>query len=215
MTRSELINSIIKKNNYKTYLEIGVNNPSQPGWNFDSVGIETKHGVDPADGVNATYKMESDEFFAKQIKMKYDIVFIDGLHIFEQAYRDIVNSLKWLNENGTIVVHDCNPKHEITQRRVKVVSAWHGDVWKAILKLRMEDPNISIFTVNTDEGCAVIKKGSQKPFETKEDKDSIYNFPFFKRNRKEILNLISVRKFRKIMGLDSWFKSTMNKLLRK
>lgn len=161
MTRTQIINGLIKKYGYTKYLEIGVNTPAQPGYNWDSVEIETKHGVDP--NVDTTYRMASDEFFA-QNQEKYDIIFIDGLHIYEQVYRDISNSLNILNDNGTIVVHDCNPVVEVTQRRERASDAWHGDVWKAIARLRIERHDLEIVTVNTDEGCAVIRKGKHEPF---------------------------------------------------
>src|SRR3989344_7865884 len=112
MTRIKLINLFIKLNNYEKYLEIGVNTPNQPGYSHDSINVKIEHGVDP--NVDTTYRMTSDDFFANHISMKYDIIFIDGLHLFEQAYRDIINSLKYLNDNGVIVVHDCNPIKEIT-----------------------------------------------------------------------------------------------------
>lgn len=211
MTRSELINTIIRKNNYKTYLEIGVNTPAQPGWSHDNIKIDIKHGVDPSEKVNTTFKMTSDEFFSKHINVKYDIVFVDGLHLFEQAHRDIINSLKWLNDGGTVVVHDCNPITEITQRREKQVGPWHGDVWKAILKLRIENPNIIIYTVNTDEGCAIIQKGSQKLFiSPKQDLEHL-DFDYFDANRKEILNLISVIDFKKKINSYSFIDPLIEK----
>ena len=202
MTRSKLINLIIKNKGYQKYLEIGVNTPAQPGWNFNNIKAKIKHGVDPL--VNTTFKMTSDEFFEKHIKMKYDLIFVDGLHLFEQVYKDIINSLAWLNENGTIVVHDCNPTEEITQRRVRASNAWHGDVWKAILKLRMENPDLAIYTVDADEGCAVIQRGGQELFKTKGAAADIYNFDFFDAHRKNILNLISVKEFKKIIRTDNW-----------
>lgn len=196
MTRTQLINSLISRYGYKDYLEIGVNTPAQPGWNFDSVKIKNKDGVDPDSKTKANFIMTSDEFFDNHINKKYDIIFVDGLHIFEQAYRDIVNSLKWLNENGTIVVHDCNPTSEITQRRERASSVWHGDVWKAILKLRSENENLEIYTVNTDEGCAIIRSGRQKLINI-QDKEYAYTYNFFNKNRKEILNLVSIKEFKK------------------
>jgi hypothetical protein len=194
MTRTELINGLIQKNNYKTYLEIGVNTPSQPGYNWVGVNIPVKHGVDP--NVDTTYKMISDEFFEKHVTQKYDIVFVDGLHLHEQAYKDIINSLNNLNDNGVIVVHDCNPTTEITQLRERISDAWHGDVWKAILQLRLENENVEIYTVNTDEGCAIIKKGKQTLLSY--SNENIYEYSFFDKNRETILNLISVDKFKKI-----------------
>jgi hypothetical protein len=202
MTRTEIIKILLKKNNYKSYLEIGVNTPAQPGFNFTSIDAETKHGVDPA--VDTTFKMTSDDFFKDHVTMKYDLIFVDGLHIFDQAHRDIVNSIEWLNENGSIVVHDTNPKEEITQRPVRASNVWHGDVWRAILKLRMERSDISIYTIDADEGCAVITKGHQDLFVPPANSADISSFDFFNQHRKEILNLITPREFKKKMGITSW-----------
>jgi len=192
MTRTELINGLIKKYNFKTYLEIGVNTQSQPGYNWVGVDIPVKHGVDP--NVDTTYRMTSDEFFDNYISQKYDIIFIDGLHLFEQVYRDITNSLNHLVDGGIIVVHDCNPITEITQRRERASDSWHGDVWKSIVKLRIEDPNIDICTVDTDEGCGIIKKGFQELLKISEG-TNIDDYLFLENNRKEALNLISVNEF--------------------
>lgn len=203
MTRIEIINALIKKNNYQSYLEIGVNTPAQPGYSHTSIEIATKHGVDPA--VDTTFRMTSDEFFA-QNKNFYDIVFVDGLHLFDQAHRDIVNSLKFLNNNGTIVIHDCHPRREVTQRPVRASSVWHGDVWKAILKLRMEEPNIEIYTINADEGCAIVRKGHQELFKPNFSGDT-YTYDFFKKNKKGILNLVSVKEFKKKLGIPlAWYE---------
>lgn len=196
MNRIQIINALIKKNGYKTYLEIGVNTPAQPGYSHEGVEVATKHGVDP--NVDTTYRMTSDDFFAENTNM-YDIVFVDGLHIFDQAHRDIENSLRFLNPGGTIVVHDCNPVREITQRAVRASSTWHGDVWKAILKLRMERKDVSIYTIDADEGCAIVTKGSQELY-IPETTDT-YTWKYFKKNKKEILNLISIRDFCVKLGI--------------
>jgi hypothetical protein len=192
MTRTEIINSLITKYGYKSYLEIGVNTPSQPGYNWVGVDCEVKHGVDP--NVDTTFKMTSDEFFEKNITQKYDIVFVDGLHLHEQVYRDITNSLNNLIDGGTIVVHDCNPITEITQRRERASDAWHGDVWKAIVQLRVENPNIEIYTINTDEGCSIITKGKQELLKIEKGTDC-YDYKFLEKNRKLVLNLIEVTDF--------------------
>lgn len=193
MTRTELLNSLIEKNNYKKYLEIGVNTPAQPGYNWKGIEIELKHGVDP--NVNTTYQVTSDEFFEKYISTKYDIIFVDGLHLFEQCYKDIINSLNNLNEKGTIVVHDCNPITEITQRRERASDAWHGDVWKAIVKLRTEREDLEICVVDTDEGCGIIRLGNQKLLSVEQD-TNIYDYSFLEKNRTIALNLISIQTFK-------------------
>jgi hypothetical protein len=100
-----------------------------------------------------------------------------------------------LNENGVIVVHDCNPVTEITQRRERASDAWHGDVWKAIVQLRIENPELEIYTVNTDEGCGIIKKGKQELLIVNENEN--YNeYSFLEKNREKAINLISIETFK-------------------
>ena len=89
MDRIEIINAIIKKNNFKRYLEIGVRNPDHC---FNKIECETKHSVDPGYEFSenpVTYKYTSDEFFSLLEKGKldlhryyeWDVIFIDGLHL--------------------------------------------------------------------------------------------------------------------------------------
>lgn len=192
MMRTELINMLIEKHGYESYLEIGVNTPAQPGYNWVGVNAKIKHGVDP--NVDTTYRMTSDEFFDGHISQCYDIVFIDGLHLSEQAHRDIIKSLEHLSDGGCVVVHDCNPTEEITQLRERASNAWHGDVWRAIVMLRMLEPNLSMCTVDTDEGCCVIRHGSQVTMSIPSAVNP-YEYSFLEKNRKQALNLVSVEEF--------------------
>ena len=68
----------------------------------------------------------------------------------------------------------------------------------------MERADISIYTVDADEGCTVIRKGSQELFKTSEPVTVAYEFPFFDAHRKEILNLISPSEFRKMISMPWW-----------
>jgi len=123
-TRIDIINFLSNKFEYKNYLEIGIRNP----WEcFDHVQCENKDSVDPGFETNdnvAKYKYTSDEFFRvlenneldKETDFKWDVIFIDGLHTSYQVERDIKNSLNHLSENGTIVLHDCNPPTEYHAR---------------------------------------------------------------------------------------------------
>ena len=111
MKRYDLINKLIKENNFKDYLEIGVCDPRTC---FDIVECENKDSVDP--GIEfeenpVDYKMTSDEFFDwldnNNPNRKYDVIFIDGLHLSWQVKNDIENSLRYLSDNGYIILHDC------------------------------------------------------------------------------------------------------------
>jgi hypothetical protein len=157
MERFDIINHLIKINNYKSFLEIGTQNQI----NFLNVNINHKVCVDPDPESNPTFMMTSDEFFEIN-KDTFDIVFIDGLHHADFVYRDIINSLKFLNKDGCLVVHDCIPFNELAQiiplEKASDMGtiAWNGDVWKSIIKLRTERKDLKISVVDTDHGCGII-----------------------------------------------------------
>ncbi len=88
MKRWEIINHLITKNDYKNYLEIG----SGDNENFNKIIINNKISVDPNPNSKAIFKLTSDDFF-KQNNTFFDIIFIDGLHLYNQAKNDLVNSL--------------------------------------------------------------------------------------------------------------------------
>ena len=54
--------------------------------------------------------MTSDNYFFNNKNNLFDLIFLDGLHTYEQTIKDIFNSLKTLKKNGVIIVHDCLPK---------------------------------------------------------------------------------------------------------
>lgn len=193
MTRTELINGLIQKHGFKRYLEIGVNK----GANFDRIQCEYKVSVDPDPKCHATFQMTSDEFFdkvARNIHYGFDCIFIDGLHHADQVMKDIVNALFELTPQGFIVCHDMNPQNELFQRVPRETKIWNGDCWKALVKLR-EDPDLSIVTVDTDEGCAVISRhGKKYPFRLTRE----LTFENLEKHRKEWLNLMSVEEFKKL-----------------
>lgn len=190
--RSDIINKLIKENNYKRYLEIGV----YDGLNIQKIIAEHKDGVDPGiEGVippQVNFPMTSDDFFNTiPNDIKYDLIFIDGLHHCEQVIKDIKNALEHLNIGGTIVLHDCNPPVEQIQLIPRETIAWTGNVWKAFVSFRLNNPQVSSYTIDTDWGVGVIKFTSD-----------ILNYNLnniawndFDQNRQKYLNLISVKDF--------------------
>lgn len=196
--RYDIINSFIKKYNYINYLEIGVNK----GLNIREIIAEHKDGVDSGrEGVFApetNYRLTSDEFFdlIKDHDIKYDIIFVDGLHHDYQVYKDIINSLNHITSNGTIICHDINPLWEITQRNEAFpgCGCWNGSCWKAWVKLKAERNDLEMYVVDTDHGCGVIKRGKQNLIKLPTEAFSL-DFSYLDYNRKELLNLISVEDF--------------------
>ena len=187
MKRFDIINNYISKYNYQSYLEVGV----QWGTNFKEIKCPYKLSVDP-DGTGAAHLvMTSDKFF-ECYTQKWDCIFIDGLHKEAQVDRDIQNSLNVLNPNGTIILHDCNPIAEKHQLETWDGScAWNGSVWRSIVKLRATRPDLDIFTIDTDYGCGIIRKGNQ----TLISLPTIFTYQDLERNRKEWLNLKTPQEF--------------------
>ena len=206
MFRTDFINYLIYQNDYKSYLEIGLNNPED---NFIKIGCESKESVDPYNAIssvyseydlpdiikeNLTYKMTSDEMFEMLDKdKKYDIIFIDGLHLEEQVIKDIVNSLKHLNNGGKILVHDCLPKTYEAQTEIPYyMTDWNGTVWKAIPKLK--ELGIDFYVIDEDQGVGVINY-----FEGAENlnyyEQTTLTFNDFILHRNELMNVVSVKEF--------------------
>jgi len=148
--RFEIIQRIIDKKKYENYLEIGCDKDS----NFSKIIVKNKIGVDPLSGGNL--KMTSNDFFKKN-KAIFDCVFIDGLHIYEQVREDIQNSIKFLNPNGIIIIHDCMPLKIWNQIVPKMYGHWNGDVWKAIVEARTMK-YIDTYTCKADHGLGIIFK---------------------------------------------------------
>lgn len=192
--RYDLINRLIKKFNYTNYLEIGVST----GDNFIKVDCENKTYVSPEQHGYTTHQMTSDEFFAQlPDDAKFDIIFIDGLHLWEQCYKDIENSLKHLTPNGIIVCHDMNPLYEMYNSR-KPYNAyfWNGDVWKAFVKIRTERSDIFTCMIeDCDFGLGFICFGEQpllvldKPFEKLSFTDD------FSKNKHYLMNSVKINDF--------------------
>ena len=185
--RYDIINKIIIKRNYTSYLEIGCFKDET----FNQINIKKKIGVDPVSGGNL--RMTSDKFFIEN-KEKFDLIFIDGLHVYEQVIKDIFNSIKVLKENGIILVHDCLPRKLWYQTPTRMSDTWNGDVWKAIVECRTLE-NIDTYTCLADEGIGVIKVQKNNNLLNL----NLSNFKNLKYkeyyiNRESLMNIISVEK---------------------
>lgn len=156
MKRYHIINELISKHGYRSYLEVGV----QYCDCFSRIDCEVKRCVDP--NHDANYQMTSDDFFAQNID-SYDIIFIDGLHEQWQAYTDVLNALECIPEHGTVVMHDCDPPTELAQEPLCDANqdVWCGDVWKAVARLRSHT-GLSVRVFPDDLGCGIITFGEQE-----------------------------------------------------
>lgn len=186
--RYDIINKIIEKYNFKKYLEIGVNT----GETFVKVNCSYKVSVDPEQYGYTTCQMTSDEYFEKLDKNeKFDLIFVDGLHTYEQCYKDLENSIKHLSDDGFIVCHDMNPpssSHAKSEYNPYALIDWNGDVYKAFIKFRKNHLNYSsCMLYDCDWGIGVITKGIGQAIQCDTDNMS---YDDFANNKMYLMNCI-------------------------
>ena len=186
--RWDLIRYLINKNDYKNYLEIGCDQNQL----FSKIEIENKTGIDPESGGNI--KTTSDDFFLSNTG-KFDIIFIDGLHIYEQVKKDILNSINCLNDGGIVLVHDCMPDSLAKQAVPRFKMKWNGDVWKAIVDLR-QNKDLDIYTCEMDEGIGIIKKNKNSEILKLDKPINKLKFKDYYNNYKDYLRVISIDEFK-------------------
>lgn len=151
MFRHDRLNSLAEINSAKCYLEIGV----REGATLKKVNVVSKYGVDPLfrfdkqsffdkpDERVELFEVASDQFFAElSPDVKFDLVFVDGLHQFEQVLRDILNAFRHCHAKSILVVDDTIPTSIAAATRNlsdlgKIMEAtcensknWMGDVYK-------------------------------------------------------------------------------------
>ena len=190
--RWHLIQFLIDKYKYSTYLEIGCDKDQS----FSKIKIPHKVGVDPISG--GSIRITSDNFY-KTNKEKFDIIFIDGLHHYEQVIDDINNAIDILNDNGHILVHDCLPRTIAHQAVPRYRGSWNGDVWKSIVELRTKT-DLEVFTCEIDFGVGVIKKKiNTSPLNIKISNFKNLKFKDYYNRNKEFMNIMTYEKTLKII----------------
>mgnify|MGYP001297073726 CR=1 FL=1 len=100
--------------------------------------------------------MTSDKFFQDNSNLKFDVIFIDGLHEYIQCQKDCINSMKHLNPDGIILFHDLLPRSYFEEKTPKKQSPWLGDVWKVAVELS-NSKNVDFKIINSDFGIGVLK----------------------------------------------------------
>lgn len=224
MTRMQLIQYAVDRLAARTYLEIGVDQ----GEAFCAVRAPIKIGVDPvaaAPAVQAEVKrpgssyfsIGSDQFFerhaAQVLAGGADVVFIDGLHTYEQTHRDIHNALTHLAPGGVILVHDCLPvspaeatvaSSHAEARRVNDPAwdgMWTGDTWKAIVATRSGHSPGEACVLHCDHGVGVVfKSASPAPLALSRAEIDALDYEDLRRDPERLLGLCRPARLRRILG---------------
>lgn len=206
INRTTVTQHLINKVEYKNYLEIGV----ERGINFFQIRCKNKFAVDikfkiPGGFKNTEsekfYEMPSDEFFKNPpdeiVKNGIDIVLIDGGHTYKQSLKDLINSLKYLSQNGIIVLHDCLPTSEScaaptweeAEKYQDFQGAWSGEVYKTIINIRRRD-DIFCAVLECDHGVGIVRKGNpENKIKITDEEIERLKFHDLMKNKEELLNL--------------------------
>lgn len=157
----------------KSYLEIGV----QKGLTFNNINVIRKDAVDPkfmfkykdieSDCIKL-HEIESDLYFEKisssgpQVDTTvFDLFFIDGMHTYDQTYRDFCNCLALSSSKAFFVIDDTEPADLYSSLRRQStcklrrsreapnsnIKEWRGDTYKIILLINFFHTSYSYCTV--------------------------------------------------------------------
>jgi hypothetical protein len=153
----------------RTYFEIGV----QTGGSLTLSRAPTV-AVDPAPRVSAEIRCNlhlarttSDDFFARPAPLEHfgglpvDLAFIDGMHLFEYALRDFINTERHTTPTSVIVFDDVLPRTpwQARRRRWWGRGAWAGDVYRVMLALQRHRPDLVIVPVDTSPTGTLVVLG--------------------------------------------------------
>lgn len=209
-TRTDLLNHLAEKYNLQIYLELGT---QVRAINFEKIICKRKFCVDIDPKAKADYTGSTDDFFKMLptgedstgsylgIPVFYDLIFIDASHHAEDVQRDFKNALRYLNSNGFIVLHDCNPEKEVHTivPRPTQTGHWNGDVVRFAIQIKPYG-----YTVDIDNGCFIYHNTTENINSILYEVDGSkylnklrlgFSWNDFDKNRKEHLNLITWDEF--------------------
>jgi hypothetical protein len=139
------------------YLEIGVRWGQSLGRSrCCSIGIDPAFAIDRELHAEVhLFRTTSDEYFSRPDPLAptggepFDLAFIDGLHLFEFALRDFVNTERHSRRSGVIVFDDILPRSVVEANRERATSDWTGDIYSIVPVLAEYRPDLLTIPVDT------------------------------------------------------------------
>ncbi|HHO76806.1 MAG TPA: class I SAM-dependent methyltransferase [Deltaproteobacteria bacterium] len=193
----EILSSFHRHMQPKSYVEIGIG----VGNSLTLVNPETKAvAIDPSPNIlnpirarAKIYPVTSDDFFKRYNLFQelgtdsIDLVFIDGLHIYEQIFKDFINIEKYSDKKTVVLIHDCLPVNRSVAARSSTSRFWCGDVWKIIPCLSKYRPDLNIRIIPTppsglgmitslDSGSRILAENFDRITAEYHDKELDYDY---------------------------------------
>ncbi len=195
MTRHEFLRFLHALAKPRTYLEIGVNDGRSLALaSAPSIGVDPAYRIKvPIEADAQLVKATSDDFFAMADPLAHfrgggnplrrllkgkspfgrgdgpetvDLAFIDGLHIFEFALRDFMNTERHAAWTSVVVLDDVLPRDVDEAARDRHTKMWAGDVYKTGLVLRQYRPDLVVLPMNTHPTGLLVVLGADPTNET-------------------------------------------------
>jgi hypothetical protein len=173
VARSEVVQAFLDLYPDPHYLEVGVSR----GVTLHAVRAARKVGVDPSykfdpavEGQAGTeYRTAtSDAYFGELSREEmFDVIYLDGLHTFEQTLRDLLSALEHLKPHGVIIIDDVYPisyaasiPDLVASKRLRrelgiEKAAWMGDVYRLVFFIQSFCQSLSYAGVAENHGQLV------------------------------------------------------------
>jgi hypothetical protein len=176
VSRADVVQALADLYEEPSYLEIGV----YLGETFRAVKAKRKVAVDPKFAMSPKdpepsdtvlyHEVTSDVYFGDLApsEEKFDVIFLDGLHTFEQTLRDLLNSEAYLKPNGVIIIDDVIPNsyhaslrefesfEEVRKASSSADGSWMGDVFRLVFFIETFLQQYSYATVSENHGQLVL-----------------------------------------------------------
>jgi capsular polysaccharide biosynthesis protein len=171
-----LIHQILKP---RAYLEVGcLDGETLALAACPAIGIDVQFQPKITVSSNATtlmlFQMASDEFFKKHnpflfLERRIDLAFLDGMHLIENLLRDFINTERFCDPDGVVLLHDCLPldphmatrdMSDVSRRAMSSQPTWWtGDVWKILPILSSYRPDLTVHAFNAPPTGLVMVTG--------------------------------------------------------
>jgi len=152
--KHEMLSVIHRSLGPELYVEIGV----QEGKSLalaqcQSIGIDPMPQVKvPLSEKAQILAITSDDFFkgpaTDLLRRPPDLVFIDGMHLFDYALRDFMNVERFATAWTLVVIDDILPVHPAQAERRRRTRTWTGDVWKLVSILKKYRSDLFFLPIN-------------------------------------------------------------------
>lgn len=148
-----------------SYLEIGVRRGRSLALAAcPAIGIDPAPEIaQPLPPTTQVVEATSDRFFEAQaadvLTAPPDLVFIDGMHLFEYALRDFMNVERRAAPTTLVLIDDIHPNHPRQAARERATRVWTGDVWKLHRCLQEARPDLFLLALDTHPSGLLLVAG--------------------------------------------------------